>query len=123
MKKTFFALTVLLLTSGLAKAAEISSCADDVSKIETVYSNEDMVVKFATGAIAEAKFAAMSQKEEAPRANTFPEDYLARAVIVAKYGPEQACWKIQAPVTLDGKPAGVRQCYSYSCNIVSRSTF
>ena len=124
MKSMMFVLLATLVSVS-AFAGEKPNCGFADSK-EVVYSGETMTITHVRGTEAEKIFTQMTSEEVAPKAGTFPEDYIKNAVVLAKYGTPSAsgvfntCWKIDPPKTLDGKDVGPSGCVYFACNIVTR---
>jgi len=120
MKASIFVLITALLSASVF-AADLPVCENEQSFSE-VREDESCKVTFVRGPEAEQRYSAFDAPEVAPRPNTFPQDYMEKAVILAKYSRELVCWKIQAPIyhMIDGQQVykGPEQCVRFSCNII-----
>ncbi|MBN8538671.1 MAG: hypothetical protein J0M15_16600 [Deltaproteobacteria bacterium] len=119
MKNMTLILISALSFSKFAHADELQQC-DTTSSSQVSYESESRKITSISGEIAREAYTSLQVTEEAPTAGTFPEDYLAKAIISAKYSDTKACWKIQIPSYLNGTYTGPSNCLSYSCNLIEK---
>jgi hypothetical protein len=116
-----FIFAFLVLTFTYQAFAEVPDCTPEPDSTE-VREDEVCRITYIKGSIAKVKWDALSAPEVAPRPNTFPQDYINTAVILAKYTDGAVCWKIQRPLyyMINGQQVyqGPQQCVHYNCNLI-----
>lgn len=116
--KTLLLIAATVFTS-VGMTANLPQC-DATSTSKVNYESDTMRVTYTTGEIARQTYESLNVAEEAPKPGTFPEDYVQKALILAKYTESATCWKIQPPSYTHGQYTGVADCQNFSCNLIEK---
>lgn len=117
IKIVFFTIAAVLFAQ--LAAAEVRNC-DTTSTSEETYKSVTMRLTFITGVSAQKTYESIAVPEESPIIGTFPAEYVARAMVKAKYSEHANCWKVRPPLYVDGVYSGVAGCEKFSCNLIEK---